>query len=78
MTTLKTVALDTIIPERAGQNGILTLGATTPDGRRLVGVFSSEADARSADADSLALAIVAMSDLSPVQQMIADENSDSL
>ena len=75
---MKTIDLGRVISSRAGQVGVLTCGATTPDGRTLVGVFSSETDARSQDADSLAVAIVALSDLPASLQAMACENTDSI
>jgi hypothetical protein len=58
---------------------ILTLGGHL-DGRadRVVGVFATEADARSERADELALAILSEKALSPNQRADAEHNSEVL
>jgi len=61
---------------------IITAGATVKCGdgqhKQICGVFLTEDDARSQDADSLAIAVPAFEDLTPEQQAIALENSEAL
>lgn len=58
---------------------ILTAGMTNgATGRQIFGVFADADDARSIDADSLAIATVSSADLTPEQIEIAEANSESL
>lgn len=64
------------------KNVIITAGATVRCGdgqhKQICGVFLTEDDARSQDADSLTLAVPAFEDLTNEQQAIALENSEAL
>lgn len=56
---------------------ILTLGAFTARGQ-IAGVFYDESDARSPDADKLAIAIVSVDSLTPEQLAAAARNSERI
>lgn len=47
-------------------------------GKRLVGAFASEDDARSEDADSLAVAVLSADQLHPDDLITAEENAASI
>ena len=55
----------------------LTLGMSTADGIQIVGVFESEDDARSSDADDLAIATLGVDQLTPDQLDVAKANSEA-
>ena len=57
---------------------ILTAGGIVSGCGRIFGVFADEDDARSSDADNLALAIVGREHLTDEQAAIAERNTDSL
>jgi hypothetical protein len=57
---------------------ILTAGLLTHDGRQTFGLFASESDARSSDADALALGSVGAEKLTPAQIALAERNSEAL
>ena len=61
-----------------GRQVILTAGAEVDNCGQVCGVFADEGDARSMDADSLAVAIVGWASLSPDQQAAAERNSERL
>lgn len=60
-----------------GRDVILVEGCIV-HGRKIAGMFECEEDARSPDADSLAVGSIAWDSLTPHQQEIATENSDRL
>lgn len=76
MTTLKTTTFGN------HKKVIITAGATVKCGdgqhKQICGVFLTEEDARSQDADSLSIAVPAFEDLTAEQQATAIENSNSL
>lgn len=62
-----------------GREVIVTAGmADASTGKRMFGVFASEADARSIDADSLAFAVVGAADLTAEQIADSEANSEEL
>lgn len=62
-----------------GREVIVTAGMTDAStGTRMFGVFASEADARSINADSLAIAVVSAADLTAEQIADAEANSEAL
>lgn len=62
-----------------GREVIVTAGMIdSSTGRRIYGVFADEADARSIDADSLAIAVVGAADLTAEQIADAEANSEAL
>lgn len=54
------------------------IGMTLPTGVKMVGFFLSPEDARSEQADSLALGTINAAELTEVQIAIAEANSDEL
>jgi hypothetical protein len=57
---------------------VLTAGGIVSGCGQIFGVFADEADARSQDADKLALAIVGRADMTDAQVAIAERNTESL
>lgn len=68
---MKTTILD-------GQEVVLTEGCYVAPGGKIAGIFASEQDARSSDADQRALGTIAWDKLTPHQQEVATANSESL
>ena len=68
----------TILENVNGNRPVILTEGCHIDGVKIAGIFSSEDDARSIDADQLALGTVAWDKLTMHQQEVATENTESL
>lgn len=76
--TLTTVPLSSIDPRTVNDRPVILTAGGHMHGTQLVGVFETAGDARSIDADDLAIQITSMERLTPEQREIAERNSDNL